>query len=77
MGSSMAESGWEAGPDKISPKQLPALSMLLLLAPPKPLATIKGLLRTFLWQGGKNGGGKKIALISWKKIKLPRMEGGL
>ena len=49
----------------------------LLLAPPKTIATIEGLVRSFLWQGGKNGGGKKFALISWKKIKLPRMEGGL
>ena len=48
-----------------------------LLAPPKTIAMIEGLLRSFLWQGGKNGGGKKFALISWKKIKLPRMEGGL
>ena len=49
----------------------------LLLAPSKTIAMIEGLLRSFLWQGGKSGGGKKSALISWKKIKLPRMEGGL
>ena len=49
----------------------------LLLAPPKTIAMIEGLVKSFLLQGGKNGGGKKFALISWKKIKMPRMEGGL
>jgi len=34
-------------------------------------------MRTFLWQGGNNGGGKKFALVNWKTIKLPRSEGGL
>ena len=37
----------------------------------------KGLLRSFLWNGGNNGGGKNFALVSWKTIKLPRKEGGL
>ena len=35
------------------------------------------MLRSFLWQGGKQGEGKKFALISWRKIKLPKLEGGL
>ena len=49
----------------------------LLLAPAKILNQIEGLMRTFLWQGGKNGGGKKFALVSWKTIKMPWSEGGL
>ena len=49
----------------------------LLLAPVKIIAMIEGLVRSFLWQGGNNGGGKKFALVSWKKIKTPRTKGGL
>ena len=49
----------------------------LLLAPSKTIGMIEGLLRSFFWQGGNKGGRKKFALISWKNIKLPRMEGGL
>ena len=49
----------------------------LLLAPVKIINQIEGLLRSFLWNGGNNGGGKKFALVSWKTIKLPRFEGGL
>ena len=48
-----------------------------MLAPSIILVTIEGLLRSFLWQGGKNNGGKKFALIRWKKIKLPPLDGGL
>ena len=48
----------------------------VLLAPSKILAKIEGMLRSFLWRG-KNGGEKKYALINWKKIKMPLMEGGL
>ena len=36
----------------------------LLLAPVIVLNQIEGLIRTFLWQGGNNGGSKKFALIS-------------
>ena len=41
----------------------------LLLAPVKIITHIEGLVRSFLWQGGSVGGGKKIALVSWKTIK--------
>ena len=34
-------------------------------------------MRTFLWQGGNNGGGEKFALVSYKTIKFPWSEGGL
>ena len=49
----------------------------ILLAPSNILAKIESMLRSFLWKGGKIGDGKKYALISWEKIKLSRMEGGL
>ena len=49
----------------------------LLLAPVKIITHIEGLVRSFLWQGVSVGGGKKIALVSWKTIKLPRSESGL
>ena len=49
----------------------------LLLAPVKIINQIEGLLKSFLWNGGNTGGGKKYALVSWKIVKLPRKEGGL
>ena len=44
----------------------------LLLALVKIITQIGGLVRSFLWQGGDNGGDKKFALVNWKTIKLPR-----
>ena len=58
-------------------KSYPLYQCSILLVPPKILAKIENILRTFLWKGGKKGEGKKFALISWKTIKLPRLEGGL
>ena len=49
----------------------------LLLALCKIINQIEVLLKSFLWNGGNNGGGKKYALVSWKTVKLPRNEGGL
>ena len=49
----------------------------LLLAPGKIINQIEVMLKSFLWNGGNNGGGKKYALVSWKTVKLPRNEGGL
>ena len=49
----------------------------LLLARVKIINQIEGLPRSFLWNGGNNGGGKKFSFVSWKTIKLPRSEGGL
>ena len=49
----------------------------ILLPLVKIINQIEVLLRSFLWNGGKNGGGKKYSLVSWKTIKLPRSEGGL
>ena len=44
----------------------------LLLAPSKVINQIESLVRSFLWQGGNNDGGKKFALVSWRTIKLPK-----
>ena len=49
----------------------------LLLASAKTIIKIEGLVRSFLWQGGSVGRGKKFATVSWKTIKLLRSEGGL
>ena len=49
----------------------------LLLAPGKIINQIEALLKSFLWNGGNNEGGKKYALVSWKTVKLARNEGGL
>ena len=49
----------------------------LLLAPIKVINQIEILVRSFLWQGGNNDGGKKFALVSWRTIKLPKQQGGL
>ena len=48
----------------------------LLLAPVKIITQIEGLIISFLWQRGDNGG-KIIALENWEIVKLPRAEGGL
>ena len=48
----------------------------LLLTLVKIMSQIEGLMRSFLWQGGDNGG-KKFALVNWKTVKLPESEGGL
>ena len=48
----------------------------LLLAPVKIITQIEGLIRSFLWQRGDNGG-KRIALVNWETVKVPRVEGGL
>ena len=55
----------------------PLYQCSILLAASRILTSIEILLRSFLWKGGKNKGGKKFALVSWKKIKLLWMEGGL
>ena len=48
----------------------------LLLALVKIITQIEGLIRSFLWQRGDSGG-KRIALVNWETVKLPRAEGGL
>ena len=48
----------------------------ILLAPKAIINQLDVLLRRFLWEGGKNGE-KKIHLVSWEKVKVPKKEGGL
>jgi hypothetical protein len=48
----------------------------ILLAPRGIVRDIDNILRKFLREGGRNEG-KKMHLISWDKVKSPRMEGGL
>lgn len=43
---------------------LPIYHCSILLAPAKILSSFDALLRKFLWQGGKNNGGKKFAIVS-------------
>jgi hypothetical protein len=45
------------------------------MAPNKILSAIKALQRKFLWKGLKTW--KKIALISWEKLRRPKIQGGL
>ena len=49
----------------------------LLIALGKIINQIEASLKSFLWNGGNNGGSKKYSLVSWKTVKLPRNEGGL
>ena len=55
---------------------MPIYQSSILLAPCSVVNKIEGLLRKFIWEGGK-GNDKKIHLVSWEKIKKPRNEGGL
>ena len=55
---------------------LPIYQISILLAPKAIISKIDGLLRQFLWEGGKNGE-RKLHLVSWDKIKKPKLEGGL
>ena len=55
----------------------PLYQCSLFLAPIKVINQIESLVRSFLWHGGNNDGGKKFALVSWKIIKLSRQEGRL
>ena len=61
---------------KVVLNSYPLYHCSIMLAPPKILAKIQNMLRSFLWKGGKNCEGIKFALISWRKIKLSHMEGG-
>jgi hypothetical protein len=55
---------------------LPIYQCSVLFAPKSITTRIDALLRRFLWEGGKNNA-KKLHLISWSKVKLPKLEGGL
>ena len=55
---------------------MPIYQSSILLAPCSVVNKIEGLLKKFIWEGGK-GNNKKIHLVSWEKIKKPRNEGSL
>jgi len=55
---------------------MPIYQSSILLAPGLVIRKIEGLLRKFIWEGGK-GNEKKLHLVRWDKIQKPRDEGGL
>ena len=55
---------------------LPAYQNSILLAPKIFISKVDGLLRRFLWEGGKNNE-KRLHLVNWDHIKKPFLEGGL
>ena len=55
---------------------MPIYQSSILLAPGSIIRKLEGLLRKFIWEGGK-GNEKKLHLVSWDKIQKPRDEGGL
>ena len=61
---------------KVVLNSMPIYQSSIMLAPALVIHKMEGMLRKFLWEGGK-GNEKKIHLISWKKIQKPRDEGGL
>jgi len=55
---------------------MPIYQSSILLTPGSVIRKIEGLLRKFIWEGGK-GNEKKLHLVRWDKIQKPRDEGGL
>ena len=55
---------------------MPIYQSSILLAPNVVIQKIEGLLKKFIWEGGK-GNEKKIHLIRWDKIQRSRDEGRL
>ena len=55
---------------------LPIYQNSILLALKTFVSNLEGMLRRFLWEGGKQNE-RKLHLVSWDKVKKPLMEGGL
>lgn len=55
---------------------LPVYQNSILLAPKTFISKVDGLLRRFLWEGGKNNE-ITLHLVNWDTIKKPFLEGGL
>lgn len=55
---------------------LPVYQNSILLAPKTFISKVDGLLRIFLWEGGKNNE-RRLHLVNWDTIKKPFLEGGL
>ena len=61
---------------KVVLNSMPIYQASILLAPGSVVRKIEGLLRKFIWEGGK-GNENRLCLVSWEKIQKPRNEGGL
>ena len=61
---------------KVVLNSMPIYQSSIFLAPGSTIQKIEGLLKKFIWEGGK-GNEKKLHLVSWDKIKKARDEGGL
>eukprot|EP00253_Pinus_taeda_P009858 PITA_09858 len=55
---------------------MPLFQHSILLAPKTFLSKMDGMLRRFLWEGGKNNE-RRLHLVNWDTIKRPYIEGGL
>eukprot|EP00253_Pinus_taeda_P014894 PITA_14894 len=55
---------------------MPLFQHSILLAPKTFLSKMDGMLRRFLWEGGKNNE-RRLHLVNWDTIKRPFLEGGL
>ena len=55
---------------------LPVYQNSILLAPKTFISKVDGLLRRFMWEGGKNNE-RRLHLVNWDTIKKPFLEGGL
>ena len=55
---------------------LPIYQNSILLGPKTFVSNLDGMLRRFLWEGGKQNE-RKLHLVSWDKVQKPLMEGGL
>ena len=55
---------------------IPIYQTSILLAPTSIIGKMDGLVRKFLWEGGK-GNLNRLHLVSWDKIQKPFKEGGL
>jgi len=55
---------------------LPTYQSSLMLAPLGILRKMEGILRIFLWKGGKQNR-NRLLLVNWDKVTKPILEGGL
>ena len=56
---------------------LPLYLCSISLAPQSIIQEINGMMKNFLWQGGKTDGSKIFNLISWEMVCNPKQLGGL
>ena len=73
----MVEFGWKIGTDKICSKQLPSLSMLYSIGPFHCFSKNRKYVEVLPLARREKVDRKIFSLISWRKIKMFLMEGGL